>query len=154
MINRYESFSISVSSIYKYIQKIEREVMISLGLKGPHAQIITILSRYPNGITSAELSRLCEKNKAAISRSVAELEEIGLIMRCNQSGNAYKALIMLTDKGKCASKSISSHASKAVELVGSGISDEDREALYRSLEIIYSNIEKLSTEGLETNEPD
>ncbi len=154
MINRYESFSVSISSIYKYIQKIEREVMIKLGLKGPHAQIITILSHFPDGVTSAQLSKLSEKNKAAISRTIAELENNGLVKRQNKTGNFYRALVCLTDDGKRVADTISDRASKAVELVGNGITSEERVVLYRSLEIIYSNIEKLSTEGLETNEPD
>ena len=55
MISRYEIISASVSSIYHDIQKIQRTEMAKYGLKGPHAQCLLAMSRYPEGITAARL---------------------------------------------------------------------------------------------------
>ena len=74
MIDRFEQFSSSIAAIYKCIQKIERDQMARYGLKGPHVQCLVIMSRFPEGVTAAELCELCEKDKAAISRAVSELE--------------------------------------------------------------------------------
>ena len=57
MITRFEHFSSSISCIYRYIQRIERTEMEKYGLKGPHAQCLLAMRRYPEGITAA---RLCE----------------------------------------------------------------------------------------------
>jgi len=81
MISKYEHFSLSVSRIYHDIQRIERTEMEAFGLKGPHAQTLLAMQRYPQGITAVQLCELCDKDKAAISRSVAELEEAGLVCR-------------------------------------------------------------------------
>jgi aminoglycoside phosphotransferase family enzyme len=74
MTRKYEIFSTVVSSLYHDIQKIERTEMAKYGLKGPHAQCLVVMARYPEGITASRLCELCERDKAAISRTVAELE--------------------------------------------------------------------------------
>ena len=40
MIDRFELFTSYISEIYRQIQKIERDVMESYGLKGPHVQCL------------------------------------------------------------------------------------------------------------------
>ena len=86
MISKYEIFSTVVSSLYHDIQRIERLEMAKYGLKGPHAQCLVIMDRYPEGITAARLCEICERDKAAVSRTVAELEEAGLLTRREQNG--------------------------------------------------------------------
>ena len=100
MISRFEQFVSSVSCIYRYIQKIERVEMAKYGLKGPHAQCLLAMSRYPGGITASELCSVCDKDKAAISRTVAELEREGLISRTAKNGSMYRAVLKLTPQGE------------------------------------------------------
>ena len=75
MVSRFEHFSASISCIYRYIQRIERTEMEKYGLKGPHAQCLLAMKKHPEGITAARLCEVCEKDKAAVSRILAELEE-------------------------------------------------------------------------------
>ena len=75
MIERFERFALSISSLYRYMQKIERMEMEKYNLKGPHAQSLITMLRYPEGVTSAQLCELCDKDKASVSRTVAELVE-------------------------------------------------------------------------------
>ena len=114
MISRFVQFSSSIAAIYKYIQKIERAEMLKFGLKGPHVQCLVVLSRYPEGLTSAELCELCEKDKAAVSRAVTELENKGLLIRSAQSSGAYRASLTLTETGLQAAKFVSARAAAAV----------------------------------------
>ena len=86
MISKYELFSNSVACLYRDIQKLERIEMAKYGLKGPHAQCLLSLSRYPEGLIATQLCDLCEKDKAAISRTVAELEEADLVQRLEHNG--------------------------------------------------------------------
>ena len=94
MISKYELFSNSVERLSRDIQKLERMEMARYGLKGPHAQCLLALSRYPQGMIATELCELCEKDKAAISRIVAELEEAGLVQRMERNGTRYRATFM------------------------------------------------------------
>lgn len=148
MVSKYELFSLSLSCMYHDIQKIERTEMAKFGLKGPHAQCLLAMSRYPTGITAARLCEVCEKDKAAISRTVAELEEGGLVQRKERNGNRYRAPLVLTEKGREAAESVNQKARQAVEQAGEGLDDAQREVFYRVLALIAGNLHTICKDGL------
>lgn len=148
MISKYEHFSLSVSCIYHDIQKIERTEMEKFGLKGPHAQTLLAMRRYPEGITSVALCEVCEKDKAAISRSVSELEEKGMILRNQVNGSGYRARLTLTEKGIAAADAVSKRARQAVERAGMGLDDEKRAVFYQVLALIAGNLHTICKDGL------
>ena len=148
MESRYELLSGSISSMYHDIQKIERMEMAHYGLKGPHAQCLLAMKKHPEGITAARLCEVCEKDKAAVSRILAELEEAGMILRENRNGSRYRAILLLTDRGQEAAAAVVEKARLAVELAGKGFGAEEREVFYRVLSIISGNLHKLCRDGL------
>ena len=54
----------------------------------------------------------------------------------------YRAKIYLTSKGKEVAEKITQITDYAVEIGSSGISIEERESLYKSLDIICNNLKK------------
>ena len=148
MISKYELFSTAVSCLYRDIQRIERMEMAKFGLKGPHAQCLLAMNRFPQGITSAQLCELCEKDKAAISRTVAELEEAGLITRSDRNGVRYRSALTLTEAGQRAANAVSQRANQAVEEAGAGLNDQQRDVFYSVLEIISGNLHTICKNGL------
>ena len=106
MENRYELINASISSMYHDIQKIERIEMAAYGLKGPHAQCLLAMSRHPGGITAARLCEACEKDKAAVSRILTELEGAGMIRRETRNGTRYRACLLLTEQGTTAAEAV------------------------------------------------
>ena len=148
MESRYELLSGSISSMYHDIQKIERTEMAQYGLKGPHAQCLLAMKKHPEGITAARLCEVCEKDKAAVSRILAELEEAGMILRENRNGSRYRAILLLTDRGQEAAAAVVEKARLAVEVAGKGFGPEEREVFYRGLSIISGNLHKLCRDGL------
>ena len=148
MVSKYERFSLSVARISQDIQKIERAQMEQFGLKGPHAQTLLILRRHPEGVTSVQLCELCMKDKAAISRSIAELEETGMVCRVKNHGSAYRALVKLTPAGEAAAQAVSRQAVMAVEQAGAGLEDSQREVFYRVLDLIAENLHEICRNGL------
>lgn len=152
MVTKYELFSLSIASLHQDIQKIERMEMAKYGLKGPHAQCLLAMSRYPAGVTSAQLCEICEKDKAAISRSVSELEEAGLLVRTERNGLRYRALLQLTEKGREAAENVKQRAKLAVELAGEGLTDEKREVFYSVLALIAGNLHAICKDGLKDKE--
>jgi len=148
MISKYELFSSSVSCLYRDIQKIEHKEMSKFGLKGPHAQCLLALSRYPEGITAAKLCEVCEKDKAAISRSVAELEERGLLKRFERNGIRYRSLLRLTPEGQRMASAVNEKARQAVEQAGEGLNDDHREVFYKVLALIAGNLHAICRDGL------
>lgn len=148
MVSKYALFSSSVSCMYHDIQKIERAEMSKFGLKGPHAQCLLAISHYPEGITAARLCEICEKDKAAISRTLAELEKAGMVNRAERNGTRYRASLTLTEQGKLAAAVVSEKARLAVELAGEGLDDAQREVFYRVLALIAGNLHAICETGL------
>lgn len=152
MIQKYQLFSSAISSLYHDIQRIERTEMARYGLKGPHAQCLVVLARYPDGITAARLCDLCEKDKAAVSRTVAELEEAGLLQRKEKNGVRYRVPLVLTAAGREAAEKVNSVARIAVEQAGAGLTDGQRDVFYHVLSVIADNLHHIGRDGLKEKE--
>lgn len=148
MIERFEQFSFAVSSIYRSIQKIEREEMESYGYRGAFAQYLVTLNRFPNGLTAAELCDTCDRDKAAVSRIVSEMEEKGLVYREMKAGTAYRAKLKLTEEGSKAARFVCTKASAAVEATGGELTDIERKNLYTALELIMKNLQIIAKDGI------
>lgn len=148
MESRYELLSGSISSMYHDIQKIERVEMAKYGLKGPHAQCLLAMKKHPQGITAARLCEVVDKDKAAISRILSELEEAGMILRENRNGSRYRASLLLTEQGTAAAMAVVEKARLAVEKAGTGFNEQEREVFYRVLAIIAGNLHELCRVGL------
>ena len=148
MIARFEKFTTAISEIHRCLLKITSDVMTSYDLKGPYAVYLISLNQYDEGLTSVQLSELCSRNKADVSRAVATLEEAGLVHRVSTCKNHYRAIIKLTEAGKTAANAITEKAEKAVTMAGAGLSEEKREIFYEVISIISQNMHRMSKEGL------
>ena len=139
MIKRFEAFVTGITLCYKYIQKIKSAEMTELGLKGTHVMCIFFLSHNPEGLTAAQLCRLCAEDKAAVSRTVAEHQRAGYVA---PGEKRYRAALRLTEKGMEIAKRVDELIEQWVTFGGAGLSDSDREAFYRALELISNNLKK------------
>ncbi len=153
MQSRYEQFAGSVLCLYRCIQKIQRTEMAKYGLKGSHAQCLLAMSRYPKGITAAYLSQICDKDKAAISRTLTELSREGLIVRQCREGQVYRAPLLLTEQGQAAAHRVDQAARLAVEQAGEGLTEEHRAIFYATLDLLATNLTRISRDGLEESNP-
>lgn len=150
MISRYEQFTALISGIDRAIQKIERDEMVKLGYKGAYAQYLAAMKRYPGGLTAAQLCDICDRDKAAVSRAVNELEAHGLIQR--EAGAAYRTRLTLTDEGRSVADFVCRKAQLAVDAGGKGLTDDDRRVYFSALEVIARNLDDISREGLPADE--
>lgn len=148
MISRFERFTTVISGIHRSIQKIQRVEMAKYGLKGPHAQCLLALHHYPEGVTAARLCEICDKDKAAISRMVAELETVGMLSRPQGSGKRYRALLMLTEAGRKAAEAVMSKAELAVQQATGGYGLGMQEQFAGTLAMVASNLEAICRNGL------
>ena len=137
MQDRFQAFVTGISVCYKYIQKIKSVEMTEFGLKGAHAMCLFFLHSHPEGLTAAQLSQLCAEDKAAVSRSLASLTEKGYI---ESDEKKYRSRIRLTEQGKKVAVHIDEMIERWVESGGDGLSEENREAFYSSLELISNNL--------------
>ena len=148
MLERFARFSLAISEIDRCWHKLAAEEMAKYDLNSPHAVYLNTLYQFEEGITAAKLGELCCKNKADVSRMVAILEKKNLVRKETVGGNLYRAKLLLTEEGKQAAEHVQKRAAIAVELAGSGMTAAEREVFYRCLELITTNLQALSKEGL------
>lgn len=148
MLSRYEQISGAISAIYRSIQKIERDEMVKYGYKGAFAQYLAALYSHDEGLTSVQLCEICDKDKAAVSRIVSEMEEKKLLLRKNENDNQYRAKLFLTEEGRRAAEYVRSRAETAVAIGGKGLNDENRRIFYDTLALIASNLDEVCKNGL------
>ena len=148
MIERYEQFSAAVSSLYRYIQKIEREEMVKYGYKGSYAQYLVAMARRHEGITATQLCEICDKDKAAVSRAIGEMEEKGLVKRESMGETMYRAKLLLTQEGKKAADYVCERAHRAVVAADQGLTEETRAEFYKAISLIAKNLHSISREGI------
>jgi len=137
MIQRFQAFVTGITECHKYIQKIKNVEMTEFGLKGTHVMCLFYLHFYPEGLTAAQLCKLCCEDKAAISRSLALLQERGFI----RSGEKkYRACLQLTDAGRQVAGQMDGLIEQWVGLGGSGLTEQERDTFYHVLEMISANL--------------
>ena len=86
MIDRFEAFVSGITICYKYVQRIKSAEMTEFGLKGPHVMVLFHLNRHGEGLTATQLCTLCAEDKAAISRTLADLVEKGYVCSPDDTG--------------------------------------------------------------------
>ena len=86
MEERFETFTVLIARISRGIKRIKADEMADFELKGPHVSCLYYLSQQ-DGMTAAELCERCDEDKAAISRSLDDLEKNGYIK--NSDNGAY-----------------------------------------------------------------
>lgn len=148
MVSRFEQFSTAIASIHRNIQKIERAEMAKFGLKGPHCQCLLAMRRHPEGITAARLCEICDKDKAAISRTLAELETAGMVNRPSGTGKRYRAALTLTEAGAAAADAVTGRAKLAVVEATGDYGREQQIQFTQTLAMLASNLDTICREGL------
>lgn len=145
MINRFETFIMTMNQINRSIQTIKNREMAEYGLKGTHVMCLYQLKQHAEGLTATELASLCEEDKAAISRSLSKIESKGLITFTEVDGKKrYRTVITLTEQGRKVCDQISQKIDELVQMNSKGISDEEREMFYRVFSVIADNLQLIS----------
>ncbi len=148
MIGRFETFTFALSELTASWNKIAAEEMKRFDLKGAYVLYLIALYKHPDGLTSAKLCELCNRDKAEVSRAISTMEKKGLVVRTNVTVNGYRAKITLTDMGRESTMELRERVKLVVEKGGAGLTDAQRESFYEALAIISSNLKEISREGL------
>lgn len=142
MQERYRLFTTLITNINRSIKRIKTEEMAEFELKSVHLSCLYYLHK-EGSLTAKELCRVCEEDKANISRCVELLEENGYIKPRPKDTKRYKTPLELTEKGHSAAEVIDAKVDRILEEASSGLSDSDRDILYRSLGLISENLQKI-----------
>lgn len=146
MVDRFERFLMSISEIEYSWHKIAGDILQEYGLKGAYASYLTMLYRFPEGVSSAQLAERCRKDKADVSRAVSEFEKKGFV--CREGRVSYRAKVLLTAEGRALAEMVNRKARIAVTLGGEGLSEAERAAFQYALDRIAGNLSLLARDGL------
>ncbi len=143
MENRFEKFTMLISCISRYIQKIKNEEMLRYGLKGKQVQCIFALYNSENGLSASQLCETCMEDKGAMSRTLKELVDANFVFIDESGDKKYRNPIKLTAKGFKIAGSIVKKIEEMLNIGGVGLDDKSREYMYSSLTQISENLAKI-----------
>jgi len=145
MIDRYQSLTVEIARISRYIKRIKTEEIAEIdpSLKGPHISCLYYIYKNNGTMTAKEISDICDEDKASISRSIDYLEHNGYLTCECKTEKRYKSPIFLTDKGTKISQQIKEKIDNIVELAGIGLTEENRINFYRTLFLISNNLKNI-----------
>ena len=145
MEEQYETFTVLIARINRSIKRIKSAEMAEFQLKGPYVSCLYYLS-LTDGLTAAALCERCDEDKAAISRSLDDLEKNGYITCASGAGRRYKSPLRLTEKGRAVGHAIGEKITHIVDAASEGLSEEERQTMYRALVRISGNLESIYIE--------
>ena len=144
LIERFEYFTTLVTKTYKCIQKIKLAEAERLGLKANYVMYMYYLGKSNEGLTHAELCKLCIEDKAAASRTVLDLTKKGFVKPVQtDSTRKYRTKLMLTEEGKNINNKINEAIAIAVNKASKDLNNSERENFYRVLFNITDNLENI-----------
>lgn len=123
--------------------------MIKYGYKGAFAQYLVILSEHPEGLIASRICEICDKDKAAVSRIISEMQEKGLVIRECADNHVYRGVLKLTEKGKTIAAQVCEKARAAVAAIGrEAMSDEERKIFYTIIDRIAAQLHNFAKDGI------
>lgn len=137
--SRFEDFVGLIGAIDKEIQRIKTAELARFGLRASDLMVVYYLEKNPEGLTGADLARLADVDRAAVSRTVTRLAADGFV-EVGEESTRYRAPIRLTEKGYAAMAEVNGLISQIVRQAGDGLMDEQRRALYASLESVLGQL--------------
>ena len=151
---RFESFVTTVTRAYKSIQKIKNIEMEKekLGLRGNHVMCMYFLGKNSGGLTAAELCKLCNEDKAAVSRTILDLTQKGLVKPVEKaSKRKYRTMIKLSEDGLELNEKLRGMIEQAVKKGSADFTDDERRIFYKVFFSIVNNLEELTKNEYSTD---
>ncbi len=141
MEERFRTFTVLITKLYRAIRKIKSEETEEYGLSNSHVSCLYYLYK-EKSLTLKELVDICLEDKAILSKASVHLETKGLIACDSNQKKRYNSYFTLTEKGLAVAKSIAGKIDEILEYASADIRESDREVLYKSLFSISDKLDK------------
>ena len=140
--DRFDRFYSTLCCALKSIQKLKTKYMQSFGLSSAHTMCLRHLHAAPEGLTRTKLAKLCDIDKAQVSRIVNELCSKGYITEPDSENINYRKRLKLTPLGKDTAEEINSTVGKILNFVSGDIPSEQLENFYSTLDLICDKLKQ------------
>ncbi|MDD4170000.1 MAG: MarR family winged helix-turn-helix transcriptional regulator [Desulfotomaculaceae bacterium] len=111
----------------KFLRQFRKRNQRYLGLKKNHTRIIAFLYQH-QVLTATEMAKMLDMEKGSLTTLIVQLEELGLVMRCDDLNDRRKFLISLTDAGKAEMETTLSSSTRCMSEI---LSDADPDELQK-----------------------
>lgn len=146
-MDRFEAFTGSILELNRYLQKLKELEMKPFGLRANHVMCLYYLGKHPQGLTATELTEVCREDKAAISRSLSQLVQKGLVSgEFPEHKRAYRTKLYLTDSGRELVQNIDRRVDLIMTSGSSGMTLQQREVFYQCMDLIIHNLTQYISE--------
>lgn len=140
--DRFDKFYHLLSCSLKNIQRLKVMGMLPYGLTGAHTMCLRHLYNNPEGLTRTKIVRLCDIDKAQVSRVINDLCAKGYVIETDNENINYRKRLKLTPMGKDTTKEINKLILDIHTFVSADIPEEDLQILYKTLEAICQKLEE------------
>ena len=141
---RYKEFTGAITALCHQVQVLKAMALEDFGIRGSNANCLFFLNQNREGLTVSELSGLCGQDKAAISRSLSELEDAGMVRVLLENGKRYRARFILTEAGLKVARKLWNAIEACVVAGGELLTEEERAVFYTCLKKIQNSLEILT----------
>jgi DNA-binding MarR family transcriptional regulator len=136
---RYGRFTLLIDGIHKSIGKLKIDRVRRLGIKSVHVPWLYHLSLHLDGMTATEIASVSMVDRSLVSREIAELKSKGYIA-------SKQRRYTLTEEGARVTDELVRLMCEVQAEVDDGISEEELESFYTTLEKLYSNFAKITSQ--------
>lgn len=141
MDDRFRTFTVLITKLYRAIRKIKNEETAEYGLTNPHVSCLYYLYKEQT-LTLTELVDICFEDKAILSKSIAYLEKNGLVVCDSSQKKRYNSYFKLTEQGLVVAKGLANKIDDILDFASADIDNNDREIMYKSLLSICERLNK------------
>ncbi len=129
---------VAISTIYRKTNVWKNEQSMPYGLSSAQSPIINIVCRKP-GVSQNEVVDLLALEKSVVAKSIGKLIDSGYLTR-EQNANDKRAFDLFpTEKALAVSPILVAQGEKCMELLTTGLTDEEKELLDRLLDKMMVN---------------
>lgn len=140
--DRFDRFYSATCCALKSIQKLKSKYMAHYGLSSAHTMCLRHLDSAPEGLTRTKLAKLCDIDKAQVSRIVNELCSKGYITEPDSENINYRKRLKLTPLGKDTAREINEIVTKIHSFVSKDIPIEELMSFYATLDLICDKLKQ------------
>jgi DNA-binding MarR family transcriptional regulator len=138
----FDRFYSTLCCTLKSVQKLKAKYMSPYGLSSSHTMCLRHLYAAPEGLTRTRLAKLCDIDKAQISRIVSELCSKGYITEPDSENINYRKRLKLTALGKDTAEDINRTVCQIQSFVSGDIPEEQLANFYSTLDLISDKLKQ------------
>ncbi len=142
MEERFRTFTVLITKLYRAIRKIKNEETEKYGLTNPHVSCLYYLYK-ENALTLTELVDICLEDKAILSKAISYLETNEFVVCESTQKKRYNSFFTLTEKGRRVAEGLAEKIDNILDYASADINEEDRDIMYKSLSSISKRLDSL-----------